>query len=158
MPSRLTFIFIFNFLFYLIGRKERSNRARDQILSSKCRGCPTLSGEGLKHLYSDIWPHWQAGTRVPSFHWSQEAVSACVFVKGKNELRTTLSLTDKATAAAGWTFRPPPSRGMSPWNSCTLEFSGAHTCFYTFVECIWHNCSRVSFSSHWPYILKSSHV
>lgn len=59
------------FFFYLFRRKERSNRARDQILSTKCRGCPTLSADGLKHLYSDIRLYWQAGTKVPPFHWSR---------------------------------------------------------------------------------------
>lgn len=145
--TKLTFSF-----FYLFRRKERSNRARDQILSTKCKGCPTLSGDGLKHLYSDIRLYWQAGTKVLSFHWSQEVVSACVFVKGKNELHTTLGLTDKATAAATWTNFP--SSTCLKWNRPTglLHTGGywrtcilSHICLMHFFSHIWAIFIHVSF-------------
>ena len=87
--------------FYLLRRKERSNSSRDQVLSTECRCCPTLSGDGLKLLYSNLGPYWLTRWGVPSFDWPQGVFSGRVsFLKGKNEHHTTLETRDKATAAA----------------------------------------------------------
>lgn len=88
-------------LFYLLRRKERSNSSRDQVLSTECRCCPTLSGDGLKLLYSNLCAHWLTRRGVPSFDWPQGVFSGRVrFLKGKNEHHTTLETRDRATAAA----------------------------------------------------------
>lgn len=64
------------FFFYLLRRKERSNRSRDQILSTKYRGRPALPGDGLKYLYSDLCCYWLTGLGVTSFDWVERVFRA----------------------------------------------------------------------------------